>query len=107
MAKERSEKNPVYYVQYAHARICSILSESSKAQKSKFKIIENLSLLTHPKEMRLIKELNRFPELVEEISENYEVHKLPHYAIKLADKFHSFYDEVRVIDEKSPETVRG
>ena len=51
----------------------------------------------------MIRELNKFPELIKETSENYEAHKLPHYAIKLADKFHSFYDECRVIDEKNPE----
>lgn len=106
MAKERSEKNPVYYVQYAHARICSILA---KAQNSKIKVqnFENLSLITNEKELGLIKEMNKFPELVEAISANYEVHKLPHYAIRLADKFHSFYDECRVIDEKSPELSRA
>jgi arginyl-tRNA synthetase len=97
LAKERSAKNPVFYVQYAHARICSILTKV-KSQKSKVKSFD-LSLLMHEKELSLIKELNKFPELVEEIAKNYEVHKLSHYAIKLADKFHSFYDKCRVIDE--------
>jgi arginyl-tRNA synthetase len=101
LAKERSEKNPVYYVQYAHARICSILRKV-KSQKSKVKSDINLSLLIHPKELSLLREMNKFPELLEEISESYEVHKLPHYAIKLADKFHSFYDECRVIDGGNP-----
>jgi arginyl-tRNA synthetase len=100
LAEERSQKNPVYYVQYAHARICSIL------RKSQFSI-SKLNVLIHPKELGLVRELNKFPELIEEISENYEVHRLPHYAIKLADKFHSFYDEVRVIDEADPETTRA
>ena len=63
----------------------------------------NLSLLTNEKELSLIKELNKFPELVKEIAETYEVHKLPHYAIGLADKFHSFYDKCRVVDEENPE----
>jgi len=102
LAKERSEKNPVFYVQYAHARICSILA---KVQSSKFKVQSegNLSLLAHEKELSLIKELNKFPGLVEEIAQSYEVHRLPHYAIKLADKFHSFYNDCRVIDEENPE----
>ena len=102
LAKERSEKNPVYYVQYAHARIHSILAKAKNA-KRKTKNYGSLSLLTHEKELSLIRELNKFPELIEEIAESYEVHKLPHYAVKLADKFHSFYDECRVIDEKNPE----
>lgn len=127
LAKEQSEKNPVYYVQYAHARIQSILvkaksveSESRKkpplssghlplaclpARQGKEERIgvANLKLLTHEKELDLIKELNKFPELIEEISKSYEVHKLPHYAIRLADKFHSFYAECQVINENNSE----
>jgi len=99
LAKERSEKNPVFYVQYAHARISSILR---KAENFDLKA-ENLQLLTHEKELSLIKELNKFPELVEEIAQSHEVHRLPHYAIKLADKFHSFYNDYRVIDAENPE----
>jgi arginyl-tRNA synthetase len=109
LAKERSEKNPVYYVQYAHARIHSILAKvkSEKLQclpaGRKVKSLGNLSLLNHDKELSLIKELNKFPELIEEIAENYEIHKLSHYAIGLADKFHSFYGQCQVIDEENPE----
>jgi len=96
LAKERSEKNPVFYVQYAHARICSILR---KAEEQKINFIgDDLSKLTHEKELSLIKELNKFPEMVEEISRTYEVHKLPYYAIKLADKLHSYYNECKVIN---------
>lgn len=108
------------YVQYAHARISSILrkaeifrssasSDQNDQKKPSFefgsstsKKRSNLELLTHEKELSLIKELNKFPELVEEIAQNYEVHKLPHYAIKLADKFHSFYNDCRVIDAENP-----
>ena len=112
------------YVQYAHARISSILRKSenvlvggsapealrfnldgansiSKVEPLKHR--SNLEMLTHEKELSLIKELNKFPELVEEIAQNYEIHKLPHYAVKLADKFHSFYNECRVIDAENPE----
>lgn len=113
LAKERSSKNPVFYVQYAHARISSILE---KFQISNFKIQTNskleiqnynLELLTHEKELSLIKELNRFPALVENIAESYEVHKLPQYAIRLADKFHSFYDACRVIDQDNLELTKA
>lgn len=106
LAKERSEKNPVYYVQYAHARIASILRKAQNTGISNLQFpISNeiLKLLTHEKELSLMKELNKFPELVEEIAESYAVHKLPQYAIKLADKFHSFYNDCRVIDEGNPE----
>ncbi len=105
LAKEKSEKNPVYYVQYAHARICSILRKAEESGIDSKNA--DLSKLTHEKELSLIKELNKFPELVEEISESYEVHKLPHYAIKLADKFHSFYDKCRVINEDDLELSRA
>jgi arginyl-tRNA synthetase len=103
LAREKSEKNPVYYVQYAHARICSILR---KAENPKLSLgdIPRLSLeKLHLKERALIFELSKFPDLVEEISQNYAVHHLPQYAIGLADKFHSFYDECRVIDENNLE----
>jgi arginyl-tRNA synthetase len=111
LAKVRSEKNPVYYVQYAHARIASISRKAQNAVTDDSQPTTNdnadLSLLTHEKELNLIKELNKFPELVEEIARTCEVHKLPHYVIKLADKFHNFYEECRVIDEKNPELSRA
>jgi len=96
------------YVQYAHARICSIIrkAEETITKKQDTRNI-NLELLTQDKELSLIKELNKFPELVEEISKSYEVHKLPYFAIKLADKFHSFYADCRVIDEENPELTQA
>ena len=96
------------YVQYAHARICSIIA---KAKEAGYDAQETnsfyLSLLTHEKEYSLIKELNKFSELVEEVANSYEIHKLPHYALKLADKFHSFYDACRVIDNENPELTKA
>lgn len=86
------------YVQYAYARISGILEKAGKIGEGKV----DLSLLSHDKELSLIRELSKFPELVEEISRNYEVHKLPYYAIGLADKFHSFYNDCRVIDKENP-----
>ena len=107
LAQERSEKNPVFYVQYAHARICSILAKVVSL-KSKVESVDlNLSLLVHEKELSLIKELDKFPELIEEIAQDYTVHKLPHYAIKLADKFHSFYNDLKVIDEDNLEVSKA
>ena len=100
LAKERSEKNPVFYVQYAHARICSILGKA-ESEKIKTKDLGNLSLLTHEKELNLIRDLNKFPELVEDVARSYEVHKLPYYAIKIADKFHSFYNDCKVLDDEN------
>ncbi|EKE10944.1 MAG: hypothetical protein ACD_15C00172G0006 [uncultured bacterium] len=96
------------YVQYAYARICSILRKTSDIQQlSVVNSSVNLTLLSHEKELSLIRELNKFPELVSEIGETYEVHKLPYYAIKLADKFHSFYNACKVIDEENLELTKS
>jgi arginyl-tRNA synthetase len=99
LAEERSQKNPVFYVQYAHARLASVLR---KAEEEGFIGEEaNLSLLVHPKERELMRELLFFPELIEEIADDYAVHKLPQYAIRLSDKLHSFYDACRVLDAEN------
>jgi len=96
------------YVQYAHARICSILTKAADlGVRIPSGELNSLEVLVHEKEVSLIKELEKFPELVEEIAESYEVHKLPHYAIRLADKFHSFYDACRVIDEENEELTKA
>ncbi len=101
LAEERSQKNPVYYVQYAHARLSSILRKAEEEGVS----FEggDLMLLTHEKERELIRELMFFPELLEGVAQDFSVHKLPQYAMKLADKFHSFYDACRVIDTEAKE----
>ncbi|MBU2028547.1 arginine--tRNA ligase [Patescibacteria group bacterium] len=107
LAEERSEKNPVFYAQYAHARICSLFKKAEELKIGNSDSVENLSVLNQEKELSLIKELNKFPELIDEIVRDYTVHKLPHYAIKLADKFHSFYNNLKVIDEFDLETTRA
>lgn len=94
LAREKSEKNPVYYVQYAHARICSILNKAEK------KIIYgNYGLLKEPSELELIKELIRFPEIVEDTAKDYQVQRIPQYVIDLATTFHRFYKDCWVISE--------
>jgi len=93
------------YVQYAHARICSILGKAEEQGMSWEKA--DLGRLTHEKEMLLIRELDKFPALIEELSKSYEVHKLPYYAIRLADKFHSFYNDLKVIDAENLELTKA
>lgn len=103
LAKEKSEKNPVYYVQYAHARICSILrkAKSYEIRATKYK------LLNHPSELELIKELIKLPGVVEDIARDYQVQRLPHYAINLATAFHRFYTDCKVLGvEKDLEKAR-
>lgn len=99
LAEERSEKNPVYYVQYAYARLSSILR---KAEESNLKpSIEQLDLLVHPKEKLLMRELMAFPELIERMAGDKTVHALPQYAIRLADRLHSFYADCQVVDSEN------
>ncbi len=104
LAQEHSQKNPVFYVQYAHARIASILRKADEAGA----ILENTSTAQaswHEKELSLGRQLALFPELVSSVSQSYEVHKIPHYAIGLADAFHSFYNDCKVIDEEHPDVT--
>ncbi len=104
LAKEQSEKNPVYYIQYAHARICSIL-QKCKVKNEKLKIsVQNLKLLKNPKEIELMKQLIIFPEIIEEIAESYQVHRLTHYATRVAGAFHQFYQECRVLTQEEEVT---
>ena len=106
LAKEQSEKNPVYYVQYAHARICSILRKL-ETRNSKFRHFDistsrNLKLLNHPSELKLIKELLKLPEVVEDISRDYQVQRVPQYALDLATAFHQFYRDCHVLEVDNP-----
>lgn len=95
LAKEQSEKNPVYYIQYAHARICSILKKTEDIKPK----TANLELLNQPAELELIKYLIRLPEIIEETAEDYQVQRLPRYAHDLAGVFHRFYGDCQVLIE--------
>lgn len=101
LAKEKSEKNPVYYIQYAYARMHSILVKSRASESQ----ATNLELIGDPAELDLIKELIKLPDLVIEVAEDYQVQKLPYYALELAKKFHNFYEKCRVISEEEELTA--
>jgi len=99
LAREQSEKNPVYYIQYAYARICSIIRKSKiKNQKSKLSSA-NYQLLRQPSELALIKQLIRLPEIVEDVAKDYQVQRLPQYALDLATVFHQFYRDCYVLTD--------
>ena len=102
-AKERSKKNPVYYVQYAHARLCSILRRSqisnNKSQTNTKSKIQNSKLLKTQTELNLIRKLVEYPELLVDIVDHYEVHRLSRYAMELSRELHNFYEKERVITE--------
>jgi arginyl-tRNA synthetase len=101
LAAEKSQKNPVYYVQYAHARIAGILRNAGDAKLS----AEPRGALA-PEERDLVKRLAEFPEVVVKATERRGPHLLPTYAIELADDFHRFYHHHRVIDSGEPEAFR-
>jgi arginyl-tRNA synthetase len=96
LARERSEKNPVYYVQYAHARITGILRNAGAASASP-QPPEELA----DEERDLVKRLAEFPSVVAEATERRAPHALPVYAIRLADDFHRFYHEHRVLESEA------
>lgn len=96
LAKEQSSKNPVFYVQYAHARISSLLKKAGDADFGS----ADFKLLRQPSEISLIKELMRLPEAVEDTAKDYQIQRLPNYTIKAATAFHKFYDECRILEEK-------
>jgi arginyl-tRNA synthetase len=93
LAAEKSAKNPVYYVQYAHARIAGILRNAGDAEVS----AEPNGPLA-PEERQLVKRLAEFPAVVAEAAERRGPHAVPLYAIRVADDFHRFYHEHRVLE---------
>ena len=97
LAKKESMDNPVYYVQYGHARIAGILRLAREMGIDYTK--GNVSLLTESAESDLIKKLLLFPETLEMVATNLEPHHLPYYAQDLATAFHNFYEKCRVITE--------
>ena len=107
LAARQSSDNPVYYVQYAHARIASIIA-GAEERDIEFDSAD-LSLLDHEAELALIRKIVQLPELVEVMASNLEVHHLPHYAQELATAFHWFYQQCRVIStaEGDEETTRA
>ena len=94
-AKEASEKNPVFYLQYAHARICSILRKTK--EEYVFTNTVNLYLLKEDAEISLIKTLFKFPTSIESAAEAREPHRLINYLNEVASKFTTFYHDCRII----------
>ncbi len=97
LAKKQSVDNPVYYVQYAHARIASILRLAREREINYEQ--GDVSLLTSEPELTLIRKMVLLPEIVETVANTLEPHHLPYYAQDLATVFHSFYKQCRVISE--------
>jgi len=101
LAKTQSSENPVYYVQYGHARLASILRTANERGISFNEA--DLTLLSHPREMELIRKIIELPDVVDRAAEKLEPHHLPHYAMDLSRSLQRFYEECRVISSEVPE----
>ncbi len=95
LAKKQSDENPVFYLQYAHARICSILKMIEKEELKSS--VENLDLLNADEEMQLLKKLNKFRDEVLASAENFEPSRICTYLEELAAAFHKFYTFCRIL----------
>ncbi len=110
LAKQKSNDNPVYYVQYAHARICSILRQpeanviSLPPQSAKGRPLPQGGAL-EPAERKLILKLIRLPDELENIAQNFTIHKLTAFAEETAKLFHAFYHDCRVISDDAQLTT--
>ena len=97
LAVKESQDNPVYYLQYAYARLAGILRNADENKNDLNR--GDVHLLSTQEELILIRHLLMLPEVVDSIAETMEPHHLPHYTMELATAFHSFYDRCRVISE--------
>ncbi len=105
LAKTQSRNNPVYYIQYVHARISSIFREAEGRGES-LGDHPPLSILTLPEETRLMKAVARFPDVVSECVRTLEPHRIPFYLLEVADLFHAFYHQHRFLGE-TPERTQA
>ncbi|MGH7739621.1 MAG: arginine--tRNA ligase, partial [bacterium] len=98
VAQKQTDENPVYYIQYAHARICSLLK---KAGENGFKVasdLRDLAELGAPEETALLREILEYPQWVEESGRSYEPHRIVAYLQNLSAQFHLFYSKHRILD---------
>ena len=97
LAKKESSENPVYYIQYAHARIGSIFRKAHEANLTESN--EHIQLLKAPEEIELVKKLLLFPEVVKDGAKSLAPHKVAYYLLELASEFHVYYNKCRVVDD--------
>lgn len=101
LAKSKTNENPVYYIQYAHARICSVFRQANEKELELDKSQANLSLLTEEIEKSILRELSRYKSVLESSAVQYEPHQLAYYLKDLATHFHSYYNACKfIMDDK-------
>jgi arginyl-tRNA synthetase len=98
LATKQSNENPVYYVQYGHARIASIFRKA----EGEGALMEggDVALLTHPSELELVRHMLRLREIVAQAAETLSPHQLTYYAQELASAFHAFYRDCKVVSDE-------
>lgn len=97
LAADTSEKNPVFYIKYAYARLSSILVKAGESEAGVKDF--NLNLLENEKEIALYKELIKFPEILDQVFSDFQIQSIPHYSYKIAKLFHDFYANCQVLSE--------
>ena len=105
LVKKQSDENPVYYVQYAHARICSILRKASDAGAGGEPATTDPYMFQHPSELALIRKLLELEEVVEQVATQLQPHQFTTYAQSLATTFSGFYRDCHVLGEAPPVTA--
>ncbi|MEZ0481961.1 arginine--tRNA ligase [Planococcus sp. SSTMD024] len=105
LAVSQSNENPVYYSQYAHARICSILRQA--AEQNFTASIDHLELLTDEKEIEVLKKIGDFPQVIADAAKLRAPHRVTTYIHELASNFHSFYNANKVLDASNEELTRA
>lgn len=100
LAKSKSNENPVYYAQYAHARMCSIMKQ---AKENHMTMADHYELLVNDKEINLLKHINEFRNEIVDSAKSRSPHKIANYIQRLAQLFHSFYNDCYVIDKNNLE----
>ena len=109
LAKSHTNENPVYYIQYAHARICSVFRNLEQMDETHNPAIGEvaLNLLTEPNEIRLLRSLSRYPEVIEASARLRTPHQLAHYLQSLATEFHAYYNSQQfLVDDENIRNVR-
>jgi arginyl-tRNA synthetase len=101
LAKKQSRDNPVYYVQYAHARVCSIFRIAAERGIDADMSDPDLTLLSLPEEQELVKRLADFPDMLSEAADTLEPHRITFYLMELAELFHAYYHDNRVLTEEA------
>jgi arginyl-tRNA synthetase len=99
LAKSKSNENPVYYIQYAHARICSVFRQLAEKQLSYQPSQKNLELLTEPHELQLLGTLAKYPDMIVNAATQYEPHILTNYLRDVATDFHTYYNSHQFLVE--------